>query len=391
MDPIGGAGFNPDLWAADEAQWEEQLGTPTAPANDDAIIGLVERLRAKLLTRDQLRNIPPARYLIKDVLDLDSESWLIGASGGFKSFVAIDWACHVATGQHWWGRKVRQGKVFYIVAEGAKSFGKRVDAWEVTHSATADNLTVLPMPVQARGVSLRDSISPNWQALCALATEIQPALVVLDTQARMTVGLEENNNTAMGVWIEAVRLLRAATGACVLVVHHTGRSGENARGASALDGAQDAEWKVTRIGERGDRRAELFSDKVKDGDDNQRLNFQAHVVELGFDDEGDPITSLTRRQTEVVGRAPTSTTWFVESHLASLADGLGLPADTSVRKTRDAVMLAYQSERHAGKIWEAVARIRRNRPASTVPHGEKSVSETVSNTGVSGWPETEAA
>lgn len=278
------------------------VGTAGATTADNA---RVARLRANLLDREQLRNVPPSRYLIKSVLDFDSESWLIGASGGFKSFMAIDWACHVATGTPWWGMRIRKGKVFYIVAEGARSFGKRIDAWELANGETADDLIVLPMPVQASAGEYRDVVSGDWFALCQLAAEMQPVFIILDTQARMTVGLEENSNTAMGIWVDAVGKLRRATGACVLVVHHTGRNGQDARGASALDGAQDTEWKVARTGgDKSKRTAKLSCEKSKDGDDTAVYEFTAHVVELGEDDEGDPITSLVVRQDNRAGDEP---------------------------------------------------------------------------------------
>lgn len=266
------------------------------PANGKTLAAptIADTLRAKILDREQLRTIPPARYLIQDVLDLDSESWLIGKSQAFKSFVAIDWACHVATDTQWRGRKIRTGPVLYVVAEGVKGFAKRVDAWEIVHGIKVTKLYTLPAPVQAKGAGAELSVSAQWRALCEVAAEMQPVLIVLDTQARMTVGLEENSNTAMGIWTEAIRQMREATSACVLVVHHLGRSGDDARGASALDGAQDTEWKVVRTDMRK-RLAQLRMDKNKDGDNDQDFDFEAVVVEVGVDEEGDTVTSLALR------------------------------------------------------------------------------------------------
>jgi hypothetical protein len=254
----------------------------------------VNSLRNRLLTLDQLRKLPPARPLIKGILDLDSESWLIGASGEFKSFVAIDWACHVATGKPWRGYNTTQGPVLYVVAEGTKSFAKRVDAWTMKHHREPDHLVVLPVAVQAKGVSDFGNIrlSREWEDLIEIAQEIQPELIVLDTQARMTLGLNENDNGQMGVWINAVGRLKEATKACVLVVHHTGRNGGDARGASAIDAAQDAEWKMERIGGPRALRARLSMQKNKDGDDRQEFAFAMDVVTLTVDDDGDDVTSL---------------------------------------------------------------------------------------------------
>jgi len=77
----------------------------------------------------------------------------------------------------------------------------------------------------------------------------------------MTVGLNENDNADMSYYAEQADRLKRASGACVLTVHHTGRSGSNARGASAIDGAQDAELRLER---KGNLAVELHMDKQKD-------------------------------------------------------------------------------------------------------------------------------
>ena len=261
---------------------------------DDEPPPRVNKLRGKLLSLAQLRKLPPARPLIKGILDLDSESWLIGASGEFKSFVAIDWACHVDTGKPWRGHRTTQGQTLYVVAEGTKSFAKRVQAWELKHGTTLNSLIILPEPVQAKGESDYGNIrlSQDWLDLIEVAAEIKPVLIVLDTQARMTLGLNENDNGQMGTWINAVSELKRATGACVLVVHHTGRAGGDARGASAIDAAQDAEWKMERVGGKRSLKARLSMEKNKDGDDRISFAFQMQVVTVGLDPDGEEITSL---------------------------------------------------------------------------------------------------
>jgi hypothetical protein len=65
----------------------------------------------------------------------------------------------------------------------------------------------------------------------------KPILVMLDTQARVTVGAEENSNTDMGRFVEVLEGLRRSCGACILIVHHTPRNGDGLRGAVALEGA----------------------------------------------------------------------------------------------------------------------------------------------------------
>lgn len=257
----------------------------------------VAALMAKMLNREALDSIPAPTPLIRDVLDLDSESWIIGAPGGFKSFVALDWASHVALGLPWRGHPVTQGTVVYVVAEGKKGIPLRVGAWETTYGHRLDNVMFLPEPVQVKGPDSRHSGSPSlqWKVLVEACRRIGPVMIVLDTQARITVGINENDNGEMGILIEAVRLLREKTGACVLVVHHTGRNGQDARGASALDGAQDTEIKVERPTGRHERAALtalVKIEKQKDGDESMEWPVQLRIVDLGVAPDGRPLSSL---------------------------------------------------------------------------------------------------
>lgn len=245
----------------------------------------VDALLAECMTPDDLEMVPNPTPLIMDVLDLNTTAWLIGKSGTYKSFVALDWAAHVGTGLPWQGRTVRQGAVLYIVAEGASGMKLRKRAWEKTNGPMKD-VRFLARPVQAderRGVG-------EWSVLVEACRRLHPSLVIIDTQARVTVGIEENSNTDIGIYIEQADRIKRATGACVLTVHHIGRNGTDARGGSALDGAQDSELRVERT---DDMRITLHSDKQKDQADTLRAELALTRVEGGTDpDTGRDLSSL---------------------------------------------------------------------------------------------------
>lgn len=242
----------------------------------------VEALLAEMLTDEQIAELPAPRHLIRDVLTLDSESWIIGAPGSKKSFVALDMAGHVATGKPWQGLETTQGKVVMIVAEGAGGSGKRVRAWR-KRNGPMKGVYFLPRPVQSAKIE-------DWAVLVKACARLDPVLIVVDTQARVTVGLEENSARDMGVYVDAVRSLREATGACVLSIHHTGRRGGDARGSSALDGAQSTELTVDVP--QGSLRGSLKITKQKDIEEGPAVPLVFEVEEVGTDDLGRPITSL---------------------------------------------------------------------------------------------------
>ncbi len=244
----------------------------------------VEALLAEMLTPEQIKARPPKQYLIKGLVHLDSEVWLIGAPGSKKSFVVLDQAAHVASGQDWQGLKVTQGPVVIIAAEGAGGLGSRVKAWEAEYGrAMPECVHILPRPVQAANAGA-------WAVLVKACERLKPVMVVGDTQARITVGLEENSATDMGLYVNAISAVKQATGAAVFSVHHTGRSGGDARGSSALDGAQDTELKV--VTGATPLTAELRIEKQKDLPEIAPLKLVFKVHTVGVDEDGDPITSL---------------------------------------------------------------------------------------------------
>ena len=87
-------------------------------------------------------------FVIKGLIPECSFASIYGPSGSFKSFLALDWACHIATGKDWDGHKVKQGAVLYVAGEGGFGVIQRVRAWELQHKVNnLDNLARLPVPI----------------------------------------------------------------------------------------------------------------------------------------------------------------------------------------------------------------------------------------------------
>lgn len=269
--------------AGDAECWDAVLLAEWTAAPGGVVQGdEVDALLAEMLTPCQVADMPPPRYLVQGLLQFDSESWMIGPPGSKKSFVVLDIAAHAARGEAWQGRKVRQAAVVLIVAEGAGGMMPRVRAWERRYGPMT-GVHVLPRPVQVRDTHA-------WAVLVEACRRLGAGLVVVDTQARVTVGLEENSATDMGVYVDAVGEIRKATGACVVSVHHTGRKGGDARGSSAIDGAQTTELKVMADGDG--EHVTLFTEKQKDIEPSAPIKLKFERVIVGQDEEGEDVTSL---------------------------------------------------------------------------------------------------
>lgn len=260
----------------------------------------VDYMRGELLTLGEAAEREPPSPLVRGLLYLDTLAWLIGKPGSFKSFVALDIAAHVALGRAWADRPVRAGLALYVVAEGLGGMTQRARAWIKARGggSAPDALKLYPRAVQV-------SNDKHWRALVELAAELRPVLIVIDTQARITLGVKENDNTEMSAFVGKLDELRRASGACVLTVHHIGRNGEDARGASSLDGAQDTELKVERLDGPKSLRARLVVDKQKDGADTAVVTFEMTPVPLGEHPEtGEEMTSLVLDTQAFINAAP---------------------------------------------------------------------------------------
>lgn len=270
--------------AVRRAAWDITVREEARRRIDAARAGARPPLELELITGTQLDGIADPVPLVDGYLFADSLARVNGRPGQGKSFVAVDIGCSVATGTPWAGRKAVQGEAFLLVAEGVSGVRRRVRAWERHHGVkVGDALVLFPRAVQVGG--------PEWPAFLALAAARRPALIVLDTQARVTVGRKENDAGDMGEVVDGLEALRAATGACVLAVHHAGKADDaGGRGSNAMEGAMTSEFGVTKVGPV----LTLRTTKQKDVDQPGPLLFDLAPVQLDRDlgdglSEPDPV------------------------------------------------------------------------------------------------------
>lgn len=266
-----------------------------AEHGSEALAALLERPQAppqrfRLLSDDDLRKMPPLQWRIKNVLPKTGLAAAFGASGSGKSFIAIDQIQAIGDGREWFGHKTTACNVLYCALEGEGGIAGRVAAYRIRRGATSPNVRYL---VQA--FNLLDDVEALAQAIKASGHGAE--VVVLDTLNRAAPGSDENDSKSMGQIIAAAKELQTLTGGLVLLVHHTGKdASKGLRGHSSLHAALDAAIEVRRD---GDRREWVIA-KSKDGEDGASHPFKLDIVELGTDDDGEPITSCVVHPVEVV-------------------------------------------------------------------------------------------
>ena len=71
--------------------------------------------------RDALEPLPPEEWVVEQIIKPGSISIFFGDPGCKKTFSLLDLGTHVASGEEWLGRKVRQGKVLYLDEDMGKN------------------------------------------------------------------------------------------------------------------------------------------------------------------------------------------------------------------------------------------------------------------------------
>ena len=94
-------------------------------------------------------------------------------------------------------------------------------------------------------------------------------------------------STDMTAYVRAADAIRDAFACSVVIVHHCGINDSRPRGHTSLTGAVDAQLAVTRDGENVFVKVEF----MKDGQEGETIASRFEAVEVGADEDGEPITS----------------------------------------------------------------------------------------------------
>ena len=192
-------------------------------------------------------------------------------------------ALHVAAGRPWFGRRVHRCGVLYVSAEGGTSIKKRLAAACERLGINIDEIDfgAVIAPTNLLDTNGIDQLIADARAVPNIG------LIIIDTASRVMPGGKEDTE-AMSLFVRACDIVRNVVGAAILVIHHTGKDQtRGSRGGSGLPAAADA---VAAFSQEGKiRNIELAN--ARDGEIGPIGSFVLGVVDLGIDDDGDPITS----------------------------------------------------------------------------------------------------
>jgi RecA-family ATPase len=246
-------------------------------------------------TRADLVEVKPVDWLIEGWIAKDTLAGMVGPSGSCKSFLAIDWACRVATGTPWYGQAVERGAVFILAGEGRNGLRKRIEGWSVHNGVSIAGAplylasTLPKLTCQLNAAVIIAEIDAMVDHLLFENRGAEPALVVIDTVARAMAGENENSSEIMGALVEAMDWIRSRWPGCVVLsIHHTGHDSRGrARGSSAYYAALDSEVVLKPVSDD----VQLHATKAKDWEPARPLQLSRHRVDITL--PGTEVTSST--------------------------------------------------------------------------------------------------
>jgi hypothetical protein len=281
---------------------------------------------------------------------------LFGASGSYKSFIALDFALHIASGRPWHNLATASGTVVYIAAEGATGLALRRRAWEQRHETeVGERFLTLEQPINLASASDVDKLIASVQML-----DEPPVLVVVDTLSRCTPGVDENLPSATSLVVTALDRVRQESGAMsVLVIHHTAKGkSDSPRGNTGYPAAMDSVLSVRKASKGA---ATLGRWKERDADDKSELHLRLDTIVLPSGE-----TSLA------VGYSDAHDQATVKSARNSQAARSDAPAKASTRIRRDAVYEALKKTRQALAPKEVAVNLKRPEARKAV-HGHLTI------------------
>lgn len=255
-----------------------------------------------ILFFDAIKAVMSSNDFVGGLLIEGSAAVVYGDSNTGKTFWTLDLSLHVASGKPWNGRRVERGGVLYVVMEGTDGFRNRVAAWREHRCEPGDQPLFAAVPAS---INLREEDGAG--ALVDAAKQAaehwgQPVkLIVIDTVARALAGGDESGSVDMGALVQMVDLIRKETGACVLLIHHSGKDPtKGGRGHSSLRGAVDTEIEI-KAGDDGLATATVT--KQRDLQKGDRFGFRLETVILGQNTKtGENVTTCVVMPTD----APTA-------------------------------------------------------------------------------------
>jgi hypothetical protein len=258
------------------------------------------------------------KWLVKHLLPQVGVGLIAGQWGTAKTFVALDLSAALMMGSQFAGRAVRRtGGVLFVAAEGASEIPIRLCG--LVESKFPSHKGKLPFAWAEQSPRLLDKNAINQLEIVAKAAAdrmraefgVPLVLIIIDTMSA-AAGFEDENSAAQGqAAMNVINALSKSTGALVLACDHFGKVMETGtRGTSAKEAAADVV--IACLGEKNQSgtvtNLRIAVRKLRGGATGSETAFTLRKVDMGVDEDHDPITTCMIEWSPVtVAAAPEAT------------------------------------------------------------------------------------
>ena len=273
------------------------------------------------------RDFEDIDWIVDDLIPEQAVGMIFGASGTFKSFIAIDLCCHMANGMDFIGKETRKAPVLYLASEGGAGIYRRIQAWHKHHGLPiSDDIWLVTTPLIL-------TVKEQLEALVAAMhrMKVKPALVVIDTLSQTFAG-DENSSNDIASYIRAINTdVRAQFGCSAIIIHHTGHNAsDRPRGSSAMMANLDFLLGVFKPDPEAPT-ARVTVAKQKDGDKLEDIYFTMEHMPLGANKKGKPASSLVSTYNDALRAAGGKTSKY-DIVLMNLLESGKIVSEDDMRK-----------------------------------------------------------
>jgi hypothetical protein len=271
-------------WIAEGVDPFELGDAPEADTVEHHSNGKAPESRFKLIRFSDIELGIDRAYLVKGLIPKDSLTVVYGSPKCGKTFWTFDLGMHIALGREYRGHLVEYGSVVYIASEGQRGLTARAVAFQKKRMTPEDDP---PFHLLATRLDLVNDVDVLGVDIASQLGAGKCSAIVIDTLNRTFKG-SESKDEDMTAYIRAADKLRERFGCAVIIIHHCGISDTRPRGHTSLTGAVDAQIAVKR-----DALDQIVAtvEWMKDGPEGEEIVSRLNVVEVGINEDGDPITS----------------------------------------------------------------------------------------------------
>ena len=209
-------------------------------------------------------------WLIEDWIEKNTIVFMYGKSNQYKSYVALSFAYHLATGKKIDSFEINQSKVLFVATEGLNTLSNRYKALEQTYGE---------VPNKSLGLYTGKTFSWDSDFIDEFIKTIKPSdfgLVIIDSLSASLTNETLNSDAVVRNVISQIKRIRDEANTTVMVVAHTGKNvSKGMMGSAVLRNDVDTEIKVDGV-----KKLITLTKQRNGAKDNMNLKFMPLPINL---------------------------------------------------------------------------------------------------------------